>query len=70
MGPRAILSDDFKLVIDGDKGTGVELFDLKKDIGEQKNLAEVHPDIVEQLSKQLRDWQGSVMNSLMGRDYK
>jgi hypothetical protein len=70
MGPRAILSNDFKLVIDGDKGTGVELFDLKKDIGEQNNLAEAHPDIVEQLSKQLRDWQGSVMNSLMGRDYK
>ncbi|MDB4587480.1 hypothetical protein N9114_06985, partial [Akkermansiaceae bacterium] len=70
IGPRAILSDDYKLVIDGDKGTGVELFDLKKDLGEKNNLAEAHPDIVEKLSKQLRDWQGSVMNSLMGRDYK
>jgi len=70
LGPRAILSDDYKLVIDGDKGTGVELFFLKKDLGEKNNLAEAHPDIVEQLSKQLRDWQGSVMNSLMGRDYK
>ncbi|MFT5107552.1 MAG: arylsulfatase A-like enzyme [Pseudoalteromonas tetraodonis] len=70
LGPRAILTDDYKLVIDGDKGTGVELFDLKKDLGEKNNIAEAHPDIVEQLSKQLRDWQGGVMNSLMGRDYK
>jgi hypothetical protein len=43
---------------------------LKKDLGERNTLAEAHPDIVEQLSKQLRDWQGGVMNSLMGRDYK
>ena len=70
LGPRAILTADYKLVIDGDKSTGVELFDLKKDLGEKNNIAEAHPDIVELLSKQLRDWQGGVMNSLMGRDYK
>jgi arylsulfatase A-like enzyme len=70
LGPRAILKDDYKLVIDGEKGTEVELFDLKKDPGEKNNIAGAHPDIVEQLSKQLRDWQGGVMNSLMGRDYK
>jgi arylsulfatase A-like enzyme len=70
LGPRAILTDDYKLVIDGDKGTGIELFDLEKDLGEKNNIAKTHPDIVEQLSKQLRDWQGGVMNSLMGRDYK
>ena len=69
-GARAILTDDYKLVIDGDKGTGVELFDLKKDPGEKNNLALSHPDIVKRLSKQLRDWQVSVLNSLMGRDYR
>lgn len=68
-GERAILTDDYKLVIDGEKGTGVELFDLKKDPAESNNLAEAHPDIVQQLSEQLRNWQESVMNSLMGRDY-
>lgn len=69
-GERAILTDDYKLVIDGDGGTGVELFDLKKDIGETNNLADSHPEIVDQLSGQLRDWQESVMNSLMERDYQ
>jgi arylsulfatase A-like enzyme len=68
-GSRAIIWGDYKLVIDGDKDTGVELFDLKKDHGERNNLAKSHPDIVKKLSKQLRRWQESVMNSLMGRDY-
>ena len=69
VGARAILTDDYKLVIEGEKGMGVELFDLKKDPGEKNNLAPAHPEIVSRLSKQLRDWQGGVMNSLMGRDY-
>ena len=69
-GARAILTDDYKLVIDGEKKTGVELFDLKKDPGEENNLAKVHPDIVQTLSKQLYDWQSSVLNSLMEQDYK
>ncbi|MDE0858719.1 MAG: hypothetical protein OSA93_01050 [Akkermansiaceae bacterium] len=43
---------------------------MKKDLGERNTLAEAHPDIVEQLSKQLHDWQGGVLNRLMGRDYK
>ena len=69
-GQRAILTDDYKLVIDGGKDTGVELFDLKKDIGETNNIAKKHPKIVQQLSKQLRHWQEGVMNSLMEADYK
>ena len=69
LGPRSIISNDYKLVIDGDKGTGVELFNLKTDISESKNLAPTHPDIVEKMSKQLRAWQTDVLNSLMGRDY-
>ena len=31
--------------------------------------SEVHSDIVQKLSKQLHDWQDSVLNSLMDRDY-
>ena len=58
------------LIIDGEKKTGVELFDLKKDPSEENNLAEVHPDIVQTLSKQLYDWQRSVLNSLMEQDYR
>ena len=69
-GPRAIVSENYKLVIDGDKGTGVELFDLKEDPAESNNLAETQPEVVRQLSIQLRDWQTSVLNSLMESDYK
>ena len=61
---------DYRLVIECDKGTGIGLFDLKKDPAESKDLAETHPEIVDRLSKQLRDWQDNVMNSLMERDYK
>jgi arylsulfatase A-like enzyme len=67
-GARAILVDHYKLVVDGDQGTGTELFDLKKDPGETNNLARIFPGLVQRLSRQLREWQGGVMNSLMERD--
>lgn len=69
-GARAILTDDYKLVIDADGDSGIELFAVKHDIGETNNLAEAHPDIVKRLSRQLRSWQEDVMDSLMGQDYK
>jgi len=34
----------------------VELYDLSKDIGERKNIAEDHPDKVKELLKLLNDW--------------
>jgi arylsulfatase A-like enzyme len=69
-GARAIISGDYKLVIDGDKNTGVELFNLKNDLSESNNLAKSNPGIVQKLSKQLRNWQTSVLNSLMEADYR
>ena len=69
-GARAIISGDHKLVIDGDKNTELELFNLKKDIGEENNIAEAHPNVVEQLSKELHQCQKGVLNSLMEADYK
>ena len=70
LGARAIISGDYKLVIDGDANTGVELFDLKNDSAERHNAASSHPAIVEKLQQQMRDWQASVLNSLMGGDYR
>ena len=69
-GARAIISGDYKLVVEGDKNSGVELFNLRNDKAENKNLAESKPAIVEQLKKDIRDWQESVLNSLMEADYK
>lgn len=69
-GDRAIISGAYKLVIDGGENTGVELFDLTKDPAEKHNLAGSQPETVEKLQKDMRDWQSSVLNSLMGADYK
>ena len=63
-GARAIISGDYKLVIDGEVDSGVELFNLRNDIAESK------PVMVEKLKKDIRDWQESVLNSLIEADYK
>lgn len=65
-GPRAILDNRYKLVV---AGTRPELFDVRKDPAEKNNLFETHPEVAQQLSRQLRDWQTSVLTSLTGADY-
>jgi len=37
----------------GNKNTGVELFNLRNDIAESKNLAESQPVMVEKLKKEM-----------------
>ena len=67
---RAIISGDYKLIIDGEVDSGIELFNLRNDLAESKNLAESQPVMVEKLKKEMGDWQASVLNSLMEADYK
>jgi arylsulfatase A-like enzyme len=75
-GPRAILDNRYKLVIDGQPGAKpgsesvVELFDLRADLAEEDNLIEAKPQIAKKLERQLRDWQQSVLKSLTGADYR
>ena len=73
-GPRAILDNRYKLVINGEAGNAPgsveELFDLRDDPSEETNLIESHPAIAEKLGRELRDWQHSVLNSLTGADYR
>ena len=38
-GERAIISGDYKLVIDGTMNSGIELFNLRSDSAETKNIA-------------------------------
>jgi arylsulfatase A-like enzyme len=70
-GPRAILDNRYKLVIHG--GTGAEarqeLFDILADPAEKNNLLQTEPEIAKKLGQQLRTWQQSVLESLMGEDY-
>ena len=71
-GPRAILDNRYKLVIH-EKNNDVELkelFDMREDPGEKKNLINSKKEIAQKLEKQLLDWQKSVLESLMGKDYK
>lgn len=68
-GPRAVVHDGYKLVIDGKNITGVELFDLANDPTESTNLATRYPAKTEALKMRLQYWQHSVLHSLTGADY-
>ena len=68
-GPRAIVGDRFKLVVDGEPGSGRELFELSADAAESRNVASVHPIAAERLDRELKCWQQSVLESLTGADY-
>ncbi|MEO2049660.1 MAG: sulfatase-like hydrolase/transferase [Pirellulales bacterium] len=70
-GPRAILDGRHKLVIHGlSKGKQtIELFDLRTDKTEKKNLSEIEIEVTKKLKQHLQEWQRSVLNSLTGADY-
>lgn len=69
-GPRAILDNRYKLVIDGGHETGRELFDVRSDPAETNNLIASHASVADRLERQLREWQRSVLRSLTGADYR
>ena len=69
-GPRAILDNRYKLVVDGDRAAAKELFDVRSDPAEKNNLIKTHPAVAEKLEQQLRAWQQSVLESLTGADYR
>lgn len=71
-GPRAILDNRYKLVVNGESKdeTEIELFDVRNDPAEKHNLLESKPQIAEDLRQQLRNWQQSVLHSLTGVDYR
>ncbi len=70
-GPRSFVHNRYKLVIDGEQ-TGnetPELYDLVEDPAESKNIAASKPDLTQQMAKELRAWQESVLNSVTEADY-
>ncbi len=69
-GPRAVLGNRYKLVLDGNPASkSVELFDMTTDLGEKTNIADANPEIVADYQQQMRTWQESVLNSVRGGDY-
>ena len=51
----SVRDGDWKLFVNHD-GSGVELFDVRKDIGEQHNVAAQNPDIVKDLTNHALTW--------------
>lgn len=70
-GERAILTNAYKLILDGDapNDEGYELYDLENDRAETVNVASDHPELVQHLQTQMVHWQKSVLQSLTGADY-
>ena len=70
VGSRAIVGDRYKLVVDGTKDSGRELFDLRADPAEKTNVIATHPAEADKLEGVLKAWQRSVLESLTGADYR
>ncbi len=56
----AIRDGDWKLIVFYEDNRGIELYNLKDDISETKNLAPKHPQIVQKLHTKLKAWLSSV----------
>ena len=69
-GERASLDNRYKLVVDGARDSGMELFDVQSDPHEKQNLIKTHPAEAKKLEQQLKSWQQSVLQSLTGADYR
>ena len=70
-GPKAIVDNRYKLVIDAEGGqSSRELFDLLNDPAEKYDILATQPEIAAKLEIQLHDWQNSVLQSLTGADYR
>ncbi|UCG59576.1 MAG: sulfatase-like hydrolase/transferase [Phycisphaerales bacterium] len=65
-GPAAWMDNRYKIVTNGRK---TELFDIVADSLEKQDLAAHKPQVTAKMKAQLEAWQGSVEQSLAGRDY-
>jgi len=71
-GERAITANRYKLVVGGKtpNASGFELYDIENDRAETNNIADKHPEVVEEMNAKLEAWQKSVLESLTGKDYR
>ncbi len=57
----AIRKGNWKMFFNSDN---VWLFDLSKDLGEQKNVAKEQPGVIEQLKKEFAKWEAQLKQPL------
>lgn len=71
-GLRVLLGNRYKLVVQSQKGSEpkIELFDLRSDPAETKNLVKTKPKVSAAMQLELRNWQQSVLKSLTAADYE
>ena len=70
LGDRAILDNNYKLIINKIEGNEVkQLYNVIEDKGETINLIKTYPEIADKLEKQMEEWQQSVLISLTEKDY-
>ena len=63
----AVIDNDFKLY--GVSGEPLQLYNLKKDFGEKKNISKINPNKLNALNILYNDWNLSVEKSNIGADY-
>ena len=68
-GKGAWIDNDWKIVKPRIVGAKVELYNLKDDPSEKKDLASEHPEIAARMEKQLMEFSASVDRSQQGLDY-
>lgn len=63
---NAIRSENWKLISIEESGIeNIELYDLSEDIGEENNMAELRPDLVNVLQQKLKNWQKKVREGVV-----
>ena len=65
----AVIGDQYKL-ISIDNGDTYQLYDLKSDKKESKDIAAEHTTLVAQMKKELEEWRVSCKASSQGKDYE
>jgi arylsulfatase A-like enzyme len=63
----AVIDNDFKLY--GVSGETLQLYNLKKDFGEKKDISKINPNKLNALNVIYKDWNLSVEKSNTGSDY-
>jgi arylsulfatase A len=66
-GSKAVRSGPWKLVVNS-RDNSTELFNLEQDIGESRDLAGQHPQVVQELLDELRRWEDSVTGDSVAED--